>query len=97
MKGRPAGALGHTTQWRNSCWPKQQKSAARRAEGEGQRVGAGWWWGGQCFGASSVRARLFGGSEQSHPLHSHPEMQIALHQSFTLSLQQTKCKCWLLG
>lgn len=46
------------------------------------------------FGASSVRARLFDGSEQSRPLHSHPEMQIALHQSFTLGFQRTKWK-WL--
>lgn len=47
MKGLPAGALGHATQWWNSRWPKQLKSSARRAVGEGQRVGAGWWWGGQ--------------------------------------------------
>ncbi len=47
MKGLPAGALGHTTQLCNSHWPKQPKSSARRSMGEGQRVGAGWWWGGQ--------------------------------------------------
>lgn len=42
MKGPLAGALGHTIQWWNSRWLKQMKSDARRAEGEGQRVGAGW-------------------------------------------------------
>lgn len=38
MKGLPAGALGHTTQWWNGCWPKQQKKVVpggRRVKGRG--------------------------------------------------------------